>query len=100
MLTSAIVTIGQCLCNGRGEVCEVLEMAVPATSIELYRVLQLSLLLFLAIACQSYEVVEVVEGTLSAEESKQYTIDVTGVLVGEYVTFSFYHAAISLYQLH
>ena len=42
---------------------------------------RLLLLMLLPLACPAYEVVDTVEGTLGAEEAKQYAIDASEVLI-------------------
>ena len=44
--------------------------------------LLLLLVLLLPAACWAYQVVDIVEGKLAADESNQYTVDTYGVLVG------------------
>ena len=52
------------------------------------RLLLLLLLLLLSAACWAYQVVDIVEGKLAADESNQYTVDTFGILVGMLATWS------------
>lgn len=56
-------------------------LCAGSRGVQMWRVFRLLLSLLPAV-CRAYQVVEVVEGRLAADEANHYTVRTTGVLVG------------------